>query len=377
MSLYRRRRNANEFFWALRDLSFDIERGEAVGIIGRNGAGKSTFLKVLSRITEPSTGFFELFGRVSSLLEVGTGFHNELTGRENIYLNGTILGMKRNEIRSKFDEIVSFSDVETFLDTPVKHYSSGMKVRLAFSVAAHLEPEILIVDEVLAVGDAEFQRKCLGKMDKVSKDDGRTVLFVSHNMGAVSKLCNRGIVLNNGEVVFNGDTEDAITNYNSLVGDLAFYEDKRIDSQKDFHITEVSLYNSSKQKANAFAHDEEISIHIEFFALSRKRGFNICFAVYNDFQQVIFTSDVPLEGYKVASKKNWAEACIPASTLTSGNYSLMVAIHDPAKGGGAVSYLEFICPFQVFDNGSHFLKYEGRWEVGNVFVNCSWKFGNS
>lgn len=202
-----------ESFWALKDLNFEIKKGEAVGIIGRNGAGKSTLLKILSRITEPTKGRFEINGRVSSLLEVGTGFHPELSGRENIYLNGTILGMKRREIKAKFDEIVAFSGVGKFLDTPVKHYSSGMKVRLAFSVAAHLEPEILIIDEVLAVGDAEFQKKCLGKMDEVSKGEGRTVIFVSHNMGAVRALCSKGITLGDGKIVFSGNISNSITHY--------------------------------------------------------------------------------------------------------------------------------------------------------------------
>src|ERR1700722_2830229 len=182
-----------EEFWALKNVSFEVKQGEVLGIIGRNGAGKSTLLKILSRITEPTEGRVLLRGRVSSLLEVGTGFHPELTGRENIFLNGAILGMTQREIREKFDEIVAFAEVEKFLDTPVKHYSSGMYVRLAFAVAAHLEPEILIVDEVLAVGDTEFQKKCLGKLDDVSKKEGRTVLFVSHNMEAVLKLCSRGI----------------------------------------------------------------------------------------------------------------------------------------------------------------------------------------
>ena len=206
---------ANSSFWALRDISFEVKQGEAVGIIGRNGAGKSTLLKVLSRITKPTTGRFEINGRVSSLLEVGTGFHPELTGRENIFLNGTILGMRRAEIKSKFDEIIDFSGVEEFIDTPVKHYSSGMKVRLAFSVAAHLEPEILIIDEVLAVGDAEFQKKCLGKMEDVT-GEGRTVLFVSHNMGAVRNLCQTGIVLQNGQSVFKGAISNAIAEYQNL-----------------------------------------------------------------------------------------------------------------------------------------------------------------
>jgi lipopolysaccharide transport system ATP-binding protein len=198
--------------WALRDVSFQIRPGEAVGIIGRNGAGKSTLLKVLSRITEPSGGYVDLNGRVGSLLEVGTGFHEELTGRENIYLNGAILGMKRAEIARKFDEIVAFSEVEKFIDTPVKHYSSGMYLRLAFAVAAHLEPEILIVDEVLAVGDARFQKKCLNKMQDVGQT-GRTVLFVSHNMAAITRLCERAIMLDEGRVVADGPTHEVVADY--------------------------------------------------------------------------------------------------------------------------------------------------------------------
>src|SRR5580704_7398838 len=201
-----------EQFWALRDVSFEVKQGEVLGIIGRNGAGKSTLLKILSRITEPDCGRVTLRGRVASLLEVGTGFHPELTGRENIFLNGAILGMKRAEIKAKFDEIVAFAEVERFLDTPVKRYSSGMYVRLAFAVAAHLEPEILIVDEVLAVGDAQFQKKCLGKMSAVATG-GRTVLFVSHNMQAVSVLCNRGMFLRAGALEYTGSTKEAIERY--------------------------------------------------------------------------------------------------------------------------------------------------------------------
>ena len=205
--------NTVEEFWALRDLSFGIQKGEVLGIIGRNGAGKSTLLKVLSRITEPTSGRVTLRGRVASLLEVGTGFHPELTGRENIYLNGAILGMSRAEIRAKFNEIVAFADVEKFLDTPVKRYSSGMYVRLAFAVAANLEPEILIVDEVLAVGDNEFQRKCLGKMDEISRREGRTVVFVSHNMEAVLRLCSRCILLERGRIAEIGQTDEVISRY--------------------------------------------------------------------------------------------------------------------------------------------------------------------
>src|SRR5829696_2203458 len=206
-------RNPQETFWALDNVSFEIKQGEAIGIIGRNGAGKSTLLKILSRITKPTKGRVDLYGRVASLLEVGTGFHSELSGRDNIYLNGAILGMKHAEIARKFDEIVSFAEVEKFLDTPVKHYSSGMYVRLAFAVAAHLEPEILIVDEVLAVGDTEFQRKCLGKMGDVTQKEGRTVLFVSHNMAAIKNLCSSAALMKNGRVAMDASAEAAVHAY--------------------------------------------------------------------------------------------------------------------------------------------------------------------
>ena len=212
-----------EEFWALRDVGFEVDQGEVVGIIGRNGAGKSTLLKLLSRITEPTTGRIELRGRVASLLEVGTGFHPELTGRENIFLNGAILGMTRAEIKRKFDEIVAFAEVEKFVDTPVKRYSSGMYVRLAFAVAAHLEPEILVVDEVLAVGDAEFQKKCLGKMRDAAQG-GRTVLFVSHNMAAVARLCSKSLLLNKGRLAAYGATSDIINTYVSKLGVVDRFE---------------------------------------------------------------------------------------------------------------------------------------------------------
>src|SRR5579872_4621325 len=212
----RQRRKQQADFWALRDVSLKITQGEVVGIIGRNGAGKSTLLKLLSRITVPTEGRIRINGRIASLLEVGTGFHQELTGRENIFLNGAILGMTRAEIIRKFDEIVAFSEIEQFLDTPVKRYSSGMYVRLAFAVAAHLEPEILIVDEVLAVGDAAFQKKCLGKMNEVSRNEGRTVLFVSHNMGAIKSLCTSAIILHKGRKILQGDVFESLAKYMSF-----------------------------------------------------------------------------------------------------------------------------------------------------------------
>ena len=261
-------------FWALKDINFEIKKGEAVGIIGRNGAGKSTLLKILSRITEPTKGRFETNGRVSSLLEVGTGFHPELSGKENIYLNGTILGMKRREIKNKFDEIVAFSGVEKFIDTPVKHYSSGMKVRLAFAVAAHLEPEILIIDEVLAVGDAEFQKKCLGKMEEVSKNEGRTVLFVSHNMGAVETLCKRGLVLNGGEIALIDDAQKSVFYYLKVIRSNKFMlinNDNRIDLHnhpnkkytKEYGMQSVEVLVNNKP-STIIASGDEILLLIHF-----------------------------------------------------------------------------------------------------------------
>jgi len=231
-----------EEVWALKDVNFEIERGEAVGIIGRNGAGKSTLLKILSRITEPTEGRVTIRGRVASLLEVGTGFHSELTGRENIYLNGTILGMTRNEIKKKFDDIVSFSGIEKYLDTPVKRYSSGMYVRLAFAVAAHLESEILIVDEVLAVGDAEFQKKCLGKMQEVATGQGRTVLFVSHDMAAIRNLCGRVILLLDGFISSDGDTDPVVDSYLRKITEKNL---EPVEKRLSKYITSVSLSSGS------------------------------------------------------------------------------------------------------------------------------------
>ena len=256
----------HEEFWALKDVSFEINQGDRVGIIGRNGAGKSTLLKILSRITEPTTGQVTIDGRVASLLEVGTGFHPELTGRENIYLNGAILGMTRAEIKRKFDEIVDFAEVEKFLDTPVKRYSSGMYVRLAFSVAAHLEPEVLVVDEVLAVGDAQFQKKCLGKMEDIG-NTGRTILFVSHNMNIVRQLCNKGILLENGRVKFIGDAVTVVSEYltnhykNNAVANLASFANSY--GNDEIKVYSIELLNSV---GNSFAApwDEPLKLRVKF-----------------------------------------------------------------------------------------------------------------
>jgi lipopolysaccharide transport system ATP-binding protein len=252
-----------EDFWALKGVDFEVRRGEVLGIIGRNGAGKSTLLKILSRITEPSEGRIELRGRVASLLEVGTGFHPELTGRENIYLNGAILGMKRVETRRAFDEIVAFSGVANFLDTPVKRYSSGMYMRLAFAVAAHLDPEILVVDEVLAVGDAEFQKKCLGKMKSVAADRGRTVLFVSHNLAAVSALTERALLLSAGRVQKAGETKDVVTSYIET-SSLADHNPAIPGRGKHTRILGVTLVNSSGRKVRAYVPGQAMRFWVEF-----------------------------------------------------------------------------------------------------------------
>ena len=255
-------------FWALDDVSFDIQAGESVGIIGRNGAGKSTLLKILSRITPPTKGNVILRGRMASLLEVGTGFHPELTGRENVYFNGSILGLKKAEIQAKFDEIVDFSGVEQFIDTPLKHYSSGMQLRLAFSVAAHLEPEILVIDEVLAVGDAEFQKKCLGKMDEVSKG-GRTVLFVSHNISMLEKLCQRRIVLNNGRIQKDGNMLESLHFYTNLL------EKKKLDSRLPLSID----FNLILENLEIKLQKESTSIFLIFKFKNKPKILDFCLII--------------------------------------------------------------------------------------------------
>ena len=283
-----------EEFWALKDINFEVRQGERLGIIGRNGAGKSTLLKVLSRITEPTAGKVTIKGRVASLLEVGTGFHPELTGRENIFLNGAILGMKRQEIKRKFDEIVDFSGVEIFLDTPVKRYSSGMYVRLAFSVAAHLEPEILLVDEVLAVGDAQFRKKSLGKMKKVSKE-GRTVLFVSHNMKAISNLCNSAILLQNGKIAKQGEASSVVDYYlkNSTASatstGMVDLTDISQNGNNSARIDRIQLMNNGETKG-VFDVNEDITVQVDF--TNFKEGNMLCYFmhVYDENENIVFTT---------------------------------------------------------------------------------------
>ncbi len=288
----RRRRAERTIFWALRNVSVQIQQGEVVGIIGRNGAGKSTLLKLLSRITIPTEGRICIEGRIASLLEVGTGFHNELTGRENIFLNGAILGMTRAEIIRKFDEIVSFSEIEEFLDTPVKRYSSGMYVRLAFAVAAHLDPEILIVDEVLAVGDAAFQKKCLGKMGTIAQS-GRTVLFVSHNMEAVRSLCQRGIWLKEGRLHKDGKVEEVIEDYfDSLSGENSFFCE---NPEYGFAISRVVLKDGRGQESSQFRPGEDLIVEVNFNARQRIEQPYFTLSV-NGVNGSCFTANMLLDG---------------------------------------------------------------------------------
>lgn len=351
---------SKEDFWALRDVSFDIKPGEVVGIIGRNGAGKSTLLKILSRITEPTTGRVEINGRVASLLEVGTGFHPELTGRENIYLNGTILGMTRKEINRKFDEIVAFAETELFLDTPVKHHSSGMYVRLAFAVAAHLEPEILIVDEVLAVGDAQFQKKCLGKMEDVSKREGRTVLFVSHNMAAIAALTNRAILLRKGSVQYSGPPKEAFDLYMSEdVPTEAVYTAEPLKDKPNIVRAEIECSQAGATHDSGEPWLARIEINFPYALPSAA----LWIQIFNQFQSSVLlfrTEDQDVEICHGAGRA--VVTCrIPKLDLNIGTYSLKLHLTGP-KGGLHYETLDGICPFGVVVlNRAHAADWKPEW----------------
>ena len=315
--------------WALRDVTFDVNKGQVIGVIGRNGAGKSTLLKILSRVTEPTEGYAEIHGRVGSLLEVGTGFHPELTGRENIYLNGAILGMKRSEIDKKFDEIVEFAEVAKFIDTPVKRYSSGMYLRLAFAVAAHLEPEILVVDEVLAVGDAEFQRKCLGKMSNVAHE-GRTVLFVSHNMSAILRLTEETIVLEKGELVMRAPTQVAVEHYLSSgyaeVGERTWTKDEIPATSYPFSPVAVRLRDSRDRVIDTLRSVEPFTIEIEYQLDEPIKGLRVGIYIMTTRGEFVFTSfdtdDAEYyDRFRVRPAGKYISSChIPADFLNEGRY---------------------------------------------------------
>jgi lipopolysaccharide transport system ATP-binding protein len=356
----------SKFVWALDDINFDVNQGDVVGIIGRNGAGKSTLLKILSKVTSPTKGNIKIKGRIASLLEVGTGFHPDLSGRENIFLNGAILGMTKKEIHAKFDEIVAFSGVDKYIDTPVKRYSSGMYVRLAFSVAAHLEPEILIVDEVLAVGDAEFQRKCLGKMKEVSQQ-GRTVIFVSHNLVAVKSLCTKGIVMDQGKLVFSGSADEAVESY--MNANASKVKPSTVFSSPDDAIGNefIKIKSITVQPEKLFITDA-IQLDFSFWNFTDELKFNVSFDVIDVFGEVVFGS-----GNEFSSINNVGSASclIPSNLMNDGIYSIHVYVHT----AGMRKLYDFmdIVSFEVFDkerNHAYYGKINGA-----VRPKLTWKEG--
>ena len=335
-----------EEVWALNDVNFEIRRGEAVGIIGRNGAGKSTLLKVLSRITEPTTGRVTIKGRVASLLEVGTGFHPELTGRENVYLNGTILGMTRSEIKRKFDEIVAFAEVEKYLDTPVKRYSSGMYVRLAFSVAAHLEPEILVVDEVLAVGDASFQKKCLGKMGKVTQE-GRTVLFVSHNMAAVQSLCELAYLLDHGQIVRSGVVGDVLAFYMQSISETAAITlTDRTDRKGDSRVTLTSISIDNGTDGSPVRCSDTMRIVMGYVSEDNLVGASVLIGIYDQFGRPVFFLDTRTAGWTPESlPPSGFITCVTSPVnITPGTCHVNVAI---SLGEILADHIKHVCSLEV------------------------------
>jgi len=370
-------REHEETLWALRDVSLEVAEGEVLGIIGRNGAGKSTLLKILARVTEPTSGRAEIHGRVGSLLEVGTGFHQELTGRENIFLNGAILGMRRAEIKRKFDDIVAFAEVERFLDTPVKRYSSGMYVRLAFAVAAHLEPEVLIVDEVLAVGDVAFQKKCLGKIGEVARD-GRTVLFISHNMGAIERLCTRCVLLEGGRLTADGPTIEVIKKY-LRVGWRPTAEWKRPASRPwGDHIVfqEVRTVRENGDPAGSFLGSEPVRIELEYVI---RRPMNECQIgvrlTNSEGVAVLWTSDCDERNVPAVPRGPGtysASVEIPGRFLTPGTYSMFVAAHSP--GIQLFEQLEDVITFEVDPPGA-LTQLDDR--IGVVTPLLAWQLGTT
>ena len=322
--------DTKEEFWALRNIAFSVNPGEIIGIIGPNGAGKSTLLKILTGITPPAEGEVRMHGHVSSLLEVGTGFHPELTGRENIFLNGAILGMPRKNIIKNFDAIVEFAGVEKFIDTPVKYYSSGMYVRLAFSVAAHLEPDILLVDEVLAVGDAEFQKKCLGKMEEVTKKGGRTILFVSHNMGAIQNLCKKTILLEKGKIKMYGETAKVIDFYLNK-GELNSVSEFKVDKNKDAQVSQVSILDKDGKLSARLPVSEPFSIKINYEVIQEIDGATLSIMVYSNGELLLLSSESDKTANLVRYEPGSFETTIniPAFLFNVGTYFFDVRFHKP------------------------------------------------
>lgn len=368
-----------EEFWALKDVSFEVKKGEVVGIIGRNGAGKSTLLKILSRITEPTTGRITLEGQVASLLEVGTGFHPELTGRENIFLNGAILGMSQADIKRKFDEIVDFAEIEKFLDTPVKRYSSGMYVRLAFAVAAHMEPEILVVDEVLAVGDAAFQKKCLGKMGDVASKEGRTVLFVSHNMSAITQLCTKGIYLKTGVLIQNEQIDKAVNTYLLAGTSEDSFIDLTINSEgfnraKKMYFRKIGISPLEGENSNELDIRHPFKIGLEYEVVTPISNAEISVRIDTSTGLTIFTT---FESDCDPSSKNRkpgiyeVEIIVPKMFLMPGTYFITVAAHNPMVE--MYDFYENIIRFTINDTGTNYTIYGDYQKVGIIINQLKWK----
>jgi len=353
-----RNHRQTETFWALKDISFEVKRGEVLGLIGANGAGKSTLLKILSRITNPTSGTAEIYGRVGSLLEVGTGFHHELTGRENVFLNGAILGMRKAEIARKFDEIVDFAGIATFIDTPVKRYSTGMFVRLAFAVAAHLEPEILIVDEVLAVGDADFQRKCLGKMGDVA-NQGRTILFVSHNMAAITQLCGRALWLKGGEIKLSGSPSDVVTSYLTAGSTAAgAWTNPALASSgaTDFRFISASILSNDNEPAAVVDFDKGFRAEIGYELYRAIKGLHVIYQVLNSRGEFIWsTFDTDRNGYSDQSLREpgrYVSSCqVPGFLLRPGRYTLSIGAGTAER---RLAAYENVMSFDVSSVGFHF-----------------------
>jgi lipopolysaccharide transport system ATP-binding protein len=361
------------YVWALRGLSLEIAEGEVVGVVGRNGAGKTTFLKLLSRITVPTEGRAEIHGRVGALLEVGTGFHPELTGAENIYLNGAILGMKRSEIRRKFDQIVEFAEVQQFIDTPVKRYSSGMYVRLAFAVAAHLEPEVLIIDEVLAVGDVAFQRKCLGKIGEVAKT-GRTVLFVSHNLGAVAELCTRAVLLDRGEALFQGAVADVLDEYGDLIASGSSSVEFDPVAALPTSIVGVTLTNGTGAPSASFDVGDEVQIGIVYEVREQLYGLQHSLTISRNMIPILrtFDTDQLEDPLPVVEPGRYEARCtIPPMFLKAGSYSLALDAGTPER---QIQEIESVASFEIEERSvnTHSRGYR-RDRPGQVIFPGSWR----
>jgi len=344
-------KGTDDYVWALKDISFEVKQGEVLGIIGRNGAGKSTLLKILSKVTTPTTGKIKIKGRIASLLEVGTGFHPELTGKENVFLNGAILGMNKWEIKTKFDEIVDFAGVEKYIDTPVKRYSSGMYVRLAFAVAAFLEPEILIIDEVLAVGDAEFQKKCLGRMKDVSVNDGRTVLFVSHNMGVIAQLCRRSVILKNGSLLLSGITKDVIEAYLASGNtESSIYRADKQSILKENFFEEIKTTNFKGDITENFQFDENIFLNVKICIKNYNPSAKISFTLQNVTGDYLSTFVEDLSNVYKGNEESEFIIKLQSSLIAPNSYYFRLAIFIP--NGHVFDLVEMICPIKIFDSGT-------------------------